>query len=276
MVGQPRPCIFCGPREAGNRMSGEHLWSEWMADLLPASHGRKYIETRQTFGARKIAIAKPAFRKRQGTANKRRIKVVCMKCNSEWMGDLESANKHVLTPLILGKAGQLASVERERIAQWTALKVMVSEHDPELGHKPMPIFSQATRDVFKTNQKVPSGFKIWVGAGGSPTWEVGFYRFTGGARYSPRPLLPGEIPPHGSVPPNLHAITWGLGKLLFHIIASTDPNFDRIVWDAPGLVALWPLDGRIITWPPPFSFTDLGVNQIALSMESQSIWPDRF
>jgi hypothetical protein len=76
-------CIFCGGGNvAGNRISEEHIWSDWMhkAKLLPASSTGNYFES--TKSTNLLSGKKSHFkRKRQGSIQGKKLKIVCENCN---------------------------------------------------------------------------------------------------------------------------------------------------------------------------------------------------
>src|SRR5579871_3463184 len=84
-----RSCAFC-PKEA--KISGEHLWSDWICELFP--------DIRVKF--RKWAAGDIDVNEWVADSIEHRLKVVCKPCNEGWMSTLESKHaKPAMKPLIL-------------------------------------------------------------------------------------------------------------------------------------------------------------------------------
>jgi hypothetical protein len=86
----PRECAFC---PATAKMSGEHIWSDWMNGLLP---GKKRFISKDKDG--KVIFQRIA-KELDWTA-----KVVCKPCNETWMSKIEGDHaKPSMEDLITGK-----------------------------------------------------------------------------------------------------------------------------------------------------------------------------
>jgi hypothetical protein len=85
-----RECAFCAHSA---KLSGEHIWSEWMRELFPTKKVRF-----TSFGEKHEVLRQWSSQDIDMTA-----KVVCQKCNNQWMSGLESAHaKPAMTDLIVG------------------------------------------------------------------------------------------------------------------------------------------------------------------------------
>jgi hypothetical protein len=100
---------------------------------------------------------------RQGTANTKKIKVVCQRCNSGWVGTLEGDVQPLLVPLIKGTSSALDAAARQIIAEWVVMKILVAEHISYLGHPADAIFDQSARDSSNS-----LGLSQMASASGSP------------------------------------------------------------------------------------------------------------
>src|ERR1039457_1463762 len=100
----PRPqrrCIVCG----GTPVTGEHLFSIWIGDLVPKTAARHMRTVRAAMGTGD-QLDRPYLdqaRRLEGDIKSSRLRTVCKRCNNEWMSAIESAAKPVMTPLILGQ-----------------------------------------------------------------------------------------------------------------------------------------------------------------------------
>ena len=65
--------------------------------------------------------------RKQGQAGSRRVKVVCQKCNNEWLSDLEKRTKRLLLLLIHGLPFTLGPDAQVLLATWAAKTIMAAE-----------------------------------------------------------------------------------------------------------------------------------------------------
>jgi hypothetical protein len=248
--------MFCGVRRPGNRMSGEHFWSDWMGPLLPQrSHRLEEL----------INYTRPPGRTVQGRTERtlpgaphsKKIEVVCKKCNSEWMSVLEGRVRPFLSPMIKGQFVALDEVARGMVARWIVLKTLVMEQEKPIGTKALPLHTDAEYQDFMNSWHVPDGFKIWIGHSDTQgDWGNSFSRYTGGIG-----IFRGDIPPTDFVPPakppNIQTITWGIGHLRVFVASTTDPDVrDGIGWNLGHFLPLWPIAEGDIVWPPSLRVLD--------------------
>jgi hypothetical protein len=261
----PGKCIFCeGGAVPGNPMSGEHLWSDWMSDILPGDpgiHHFEFFETKQ----RKNTTGERFERIRQGSANTKRIKVVCRECNNGWMSVLESEAKPFLKPLILGQPSLLGLSARKTLSEWFVLKALVAEHNAVKSSAADPIFEQEARDRFKSHREIPFGCRIWLCMHNGLKWSCAYSGHSAG-------ILPsGESPMPSPRRPNVYAATFGLGALLGYVFATTSSELnDRIKFNGfvPPLRILWPVADADIRWPPLHVLGDADGDRIANNVQA--------
>lgn len=217
-------------------------------------------ETVRSYKYETAPFAEEAFEVNHGATHKKKIHVVCSRCNNGWMNTLETAKRH-LKPMMLGEAITLDADAQRQIVEWIALKVLVLEHEPTGKRTPAPIFSRQHRLAFKETRAIPAGMRIWICARGGPRWHdslvIGAGRFLLSSRSGRNVPPPG--PEHNS-----QAVTWGIRNLLVHTFSITYPYLDaRTQWDGPpGSVQLWPSAGGSVSWPPSVFLTDLGCDAV--------------
>src|SRR4051812_58770 len=104
---------------------------------------------------------------------------------------------------------------------------------------------------------IPRGLKIWLARHTGEKWGAGYHRYVCGLTVShEKPKFrPAEDEPKEK---NVQDVTWGIGRLLIHLQATTDISiFDNIDFEpSEGLVQLWPLTGNNIQWPPQVILSD--------------------
>ncbi|WP_147155966.1 hypothetical protein [Reyranella soli] len=243
-----------------------------MGDYFPHDPGAERVEFMEDLESERSMRPVKLERAKLGAANKKKIYVVCDRCNSGWMSRLEKATKPTLVQLITGVPTLLDDAAVQRLVNFVALKAMVAEHDVFKGRTPMPIYDSAARRRFMDTGIAPDGIRMWIGAGGGPKWRTGFYRFVSGVRLIKAPLGATVEPNFVRSGANIHSVTWGLGSCFFHVVATTNMEFYRQHgWDVPpGLFAIWPLQAGTLVWPPNFAFTDWAIDELSVSLRGLS------
>ena len=144
-----RECAFC-PSTA--KLSGEHIWSDWLNPLLP---GRKQFNLRND--KRQIIRTWPSPELNWKT------KVVCKSCNNGWMSNLESQHaKPSLSELIRGKKGILIDRSRAKSISLFAFKTaVIFDH---LMRDRKPFFNNTVRYEFRNSLTIPAGVGVFIAA----------------------------------------------------------------------------------------------------------------
>ena len=143
----PRECAFC-PNTA--KLTGEHIWSDWINPLLP---GRKRFNIRNDKRQVIKTWTSPQFNWK--------AKVVCGTCNSGWMSNLENQHaKPSLSALILGKPGVLINQSRAKsIALFAFKNAVVFDH---LATSREPFFERSVRHEFRTSFAMPPNVTVFL------------------------------------------------------------------------------------------------------------------
>jgi hypothetical protein len=267
-----RECVFCGSHGPGTVITGEHLWSDWMASYLPEDPTAKRIEFMEDLESEKSMRPILIESTKPGAANKKKMRVVCATCNSGWMSIMENDTKPMLLPLITGRQSSLDAGSIQQLMQWVTLKTMVAEHDVFDGRTPMPIYDSVARRRFMDTRDIPDGIWAWIGPGGSPKWCTGFHRHVTGVRSTSAPAGSVIEPNFVRLSANIHSVTWGIGCFFVHVIATTEMKFySRHVWEVPpGLIPIWPPNGRVVPWRPDYAFWDGAIDAMASSLREVS------
>lgn len=90
--GLGRKCIFC----EGEPVSREHLWPQWLAEVVPADAAIECSHTWQRGTSEPTEFAQRPF---QLT-----VRAVCENCNGGWMSVIENEAKHLASGMIQGRA----------------------------------------------------------------------------------------------------------------------------------------------------------------------------
>jgi hypothetical protein len=121
----PGKCIFCG----GGDLRKEHIWSQWIHQLLGTSGATTRIEFKWVISPSEHRPKLVTRKERQGQVATKKLRVVCTACNNEWMSGIENTSESILTPLIIGKECKLDIISQKMIAIWVALKILTIEHN---------------------------------------------------------------------------------------------------------------------------------------------------
>lgn len=177
------------------------------------------------------------------------------------MSALETLAQPILTPMILGKKTLLTEAMRKIIVEWAVMKFLVSEHEQRNNF----ITGTADRSAFMSTRTIPSFYKLWIATCGKGKWRDAFIRNS--ITYSRAEELP-----EGAKGRNTQSMTWGVGNIFFHHLATTVPGLD---FDLPSevsetVIRLWPSLPGDILWPPAFAVTEEQADVIAYSLERLS------
>jgi hypothetical protein len=223
-------CAFCN-RTA--KLSGEHLWSEWMRNLFP---GKKFNFVRRDDAGNIIAHwSLPGI---DLTAN-----VVCKPCNEGWMSSLESKlAKPAMADLIRGHHNIRISPERAQdVARFAFKTAVIVDH---MGPNP-PFFLKSVRRRFARSLSIPRNVVIWFGR----YQPLGSGRFSGNYH---------AATPSASESIQLYVCTYAVGHLFFQVVAADLPrNFPSFTPYPESFkylsIPLWPTLSSDFIWPPKSS-----------------------
>jgi hypothetical protein len=106
-----RDCVFCGGPLGGPASSKEHIFPRWLQEHL----GLKGEEVVSLLYADSGKIA----RRRTHSLSAHVSGLVCRRCNTDWLADLEAQAKPILIPLVDGSfSGQVRGKDCQIIAFW--------------------------------------------------------------------------------------------------------------------------------------------------------------
>jgi hypothetical protein len=239
----PRRCIFC----SNLRVTGEHLWSEWLHPYLPKLEDPKKHEVYRVI--RNFKVVEYRDKKPQvGHTYTKRVFVACKQCNSGWMGAIEEAAKPILIPLLQGVPVTLTAEHRMALAKWIALKVMVAEHENPRD----AVIRQPARTDFMNSGAIPSEIRIWIGYHDDPGWYTGYWHRTALVTLGLASSLP--PPPVLRNVKNIQTTAFGIGHLFTFSWVTTIDELELglgSLEEAGVVKRLWPLIESNIAWPLP-------------------------
>jgi hypothetical protein len=248
-------CIFCGGA-SGATISKEHIFPDWLRELFPRSPHHTHTHGITSWVGLRAGSPITTRRQRQGQVTGRRVRIVCKKCNNEWLSDLEGRTKPLILDLLRGGHDGLSPEEQNLLATWAAKTCMTAEF---LDRSKIAIPQGDRTHLMRTISPPKTGWWIWIAGNAGLEWIAGISHFS--AHFSEIP----PIAPEATGIPNVQSTTLGLGCLLFHIVSTTFPDLSFALDDPAisDLRPIWPASGAALPWPPDRFLTDEGVNGVA-------------
>src|ERR1700693_636181 len=144
----PRPCAFC-PSIA--KISGEHIWSQWMAKLFPSA----------AVNFSKIEKDGSVSKRWRMSGLDMAANVVCKTCNETWMSAVEvEYAKPAMADLILGKPVKQITPERAHGISLLAFKTAVIAN--HMLPEDEEFFDISHRYAFRETLSIPPKVGMWL------------------------------------------------------------------------------------------------------------------
>ncbi len=228
----PKECAFC-PSTA--TLTGEHLWSDWINNVLPKS---TYSFRRMDTTSKKVSTWKAE------TLNLK-ARVVCGPCNRGWMSDIDAREaKPSLSPLISDTSPRVLPIRvLISIAVFLLKTAVVADH---MGTGGSPFFTIDERYTFRERQRIPVGVSMWIGA-----LEDSFRGTFKTAHVLP---LSSGVNDFG-----LYVFTYIVGHLVLKLVGAKWATYNpsrsflppiQLDSDATFMTQFWRIGGSV-KWPPP-------------------------
>ena len=163
-------CLFCG----STGMSKEHIWSDWLSDVLPTTDVHNQNITYSPFHLKADVGAERVTK--QGSLLQRKIRKVCVRCNTGWMSTIVDKAKPIAMRLIRGELIDLTESDMRHLASWIAICTIVAEFT-EPGT--IGISQEEINEVYNT-QAPPSYWSICIGRYKGKDWAPYRYHHRGG------------------------------------------------------------------------------------------------
>jgi hypothetical protein len=237
-----KKCAFC-TRPAD---SPEHVFSDWMLSLLPPNE--RYI-CNERLVSRDEYIRYPRKKIRVVA------KVVCTRCNNNWMSALESRLKPILKDALFDEVHRTFSpAQLETIAAF-AFKTLVLANHKDLATT--PFFTAAERFRFRRALHIPNGVQVWMATRKAIAGKYfGFWK----SAY-------GKSDKHFSYGFANYICTWNFQNIVLQIVATkwqdkrrrntTPPiSFPQEDYWKDASILIWPSPSAEIQWPPTFYLGD--------------------
>ncbi|MDD1534573.1 MULTISPECIES: hypothetical protein [unclassified Bradyrhizobium] len=243
-------CIFCNEPA---RRTAEHIFGQWMKDRFTSTftrtdHFTSFTDWRS--GAPISTMAKGRLH-RQGNPHAQQLRLVCKRCNNEWMSRLQTSASDVLSALMRDDWSTLDRVGIRHLAAWSAMVTMCFEF-ADLKTQAIP---QQEREILMNTGAPPDNWIIGFGrvaASVDPesTWHRGAY------------IGPPIIGP-GLPACNVQTTTIVLRSCFVHCLsgpARLIPQPEHYAASL-GIRQFWPISNNVPTMP--LAFTAAGLARVA-------------
>jgi hypothetical protein len=241
-------CIFCG----GGGLSKAHIFPAWL-HLYNKERTDKHIQEVGTFETFTPRSRTPAPRRtiHQGDAGTKKVRKVCIKCNSGWLGDIETPAKPLVLWLMRQKHKTITPSMQRILARWFCAITMLL--DAAVGAETSAV-PQADRDHFRLHKDPPDHWRIWIARYVGENWQLHRVRHVG-----LKVLKRSEL----SEPErcNTQVTTLVIRRLCAHIFSST--AFSLPGYEGIALQQLWPPSDTSHPWALAPNVTDEGVVVLA-------------
>lgn len=238
-------CVFCG----GARLTKEHIWSDWLKNVIPASDAHIQFRTYTAFEHEaRVAFVRPYLDGRQGSQNQRKLRNVCLACNGGWMHDIVDLAKPPAEKIVRGEHIVLSARDQINVATWITISSIMAEFT-DVKTQAIP----ASERIRLKSLKAPlDNWTISVGRYEGKGWSPMRYRHHGTEFIRTRESPPRQSTIASSKRGYMQVSNIVLGNAFFHVFSSTDADLVfhfRTFWNWPGkLIRIWPNSGRAIDW----------------------------
>lgn len=239
-----------------------------MHDLLPKGANGTYEGEFTEEDPKSGELLNQSVRTKPGELYTRKLKVVCDRCNNEWMSRIEEAIIPTLTSIIQGKRVTLDAAELKSLSHWATLKSIVLEHGNGSKDHVTPL---KDRMAFAFEGTIPSYFSIYFLSHASAS-EIGYVRTSHAISLTSGP----PTPPLEDRVKNVQQISVMLGRAMLHVNAAYVDGFrieDRL--DMPKVIErrIWPPNQIPLSWPAEPFLTTNQMRDLAYAMERVTALP---
>lgn len=252
-------CVFCG--KAG--VTKQHMWPDWLKSIVPrVGNGHKQFLARFNFSSPDYCEYMPDIQLKRGPAGARKIRKVCNKCNSGWMGGLETAAKPMLTKMICGEKLALDEASQTAISAWAMMTSIIAEYTDILTQS----IPASDRRHLMSDRTPTDAWQVWIGNYVGNNWKQRYLHYGVATKldYGFRIVQSGYT---------TQTSTFVLGNLLIYATSSTLPKLESLfeVNMHDTLLQVWPTSSTTIRWPPARTLNDTDADQISKVLLSECL-----
>jgi hypothetical protein len=256
-VASPNPrraCVFC--KATDRKISKEHVFPKWLRTVIEGGTGEPIERAR-------------IVKSRDGTILRHdpwkdiplnwQVAAPCTTCNEGWMEDIEDETRPILTPLIQHEDAELQPLDKETLARWATLRVLMGQYG-DAADRPKVIPPERYHRFYEARE-LPAKAQIWMARrNGEGSWPTDFQR---------KELFIGlEKPPT----PNAYITAFAVGHVAF-VFWGHEVQEGATVHLGEGmrpfLLPIWP-DIGLGSWPPPGLLGPRGLTTVVNNLVSTS------
>ncbi len=240
-------CIFCGRND--QKMSNEHVWPEWLDNLLPPG----VAEKDHTYSFEDAERGE--YRRLQGMPpHNVKVRDVCRPCNEGWMNQAEEAARPIISRMVgAQRETELHAIEQAKLAFWGVMKGLVAVRVGGESKLTRAALVDDYHDLYacKESRMPPDGFLVHIARA---AWSVkrapaGYFRLSGINRQE------GEGDKFDG-----YALVFSALDLVVIILRVFGVKPTRFIpFDderfADAIRRVWPIEPAGVTWPPEKALT---------------------
>ena len=231
-------CVFCNR----SSVTKEHIFPAWIGKAM-----RKDPVWRDKFlGGRAGYWSGP--KTNEWTTDRplgMEANLVCAKCNSRWMGDIENTAKPILTKMIFGEDTiELDQDTQQVVATWACLRTLLAH-----SIRPPHPLTRSWYDHLLSTHSPPDGWEIFT-----TRYTGRFGQFMESSRFELRLAKAGRaLPTRAGEKGVLTTIL--IGYLAIHCRAIV-PEILSKGYTRTNILRIWPSSPLVLIWPPRTQISD--------------------
>lgn len=244
-----RRCIFCD----GSNLTREHVFPNWLRNYIDRKYDRTFHTETTTDPYSGQTETKNGRLNRPGDPLSQRLKVVCAKCNNEWMSAQQTKSKDLLIKLVDNTWETMSPVEAEALSSWITMTTMVLDTAHSIDKVAT---EQWQRTKFFETKLPPDGWSLFIARRLPENTHMSFnhtgtiLKFKG--RNNGREFIPTPLKEPLIAKCNLQVTLFYLGSAIFIAVNKnfrwTDIDIGKI--SEGNAIQVWPLPYTAIQPPP--------------------------
>jgi hypothetical protein len=198
-------CAFCGRQGS---LTKQHVIPDRLKKIVPRqvnTHTQTLLRL-ERFGQHLIPVP-TVVKQKSGHSGTRKVRRVCLQCNTKWMRQIEEESFPLLAPYIQGSTEFIREDVQRCIANIAALIASVADLDDPSNSG----VSKEERDYLRQNRTPPPHWHVFIGRVDSVDWETKWRHFGCGLFKSDAIVDPSNR--------NTQGTTIGMGKILLQVIS---------------------------------------------------------
>ncbi|OEZ50347.1 hypothetical protein JAB1_14620 [Janthinobacterium sp. MP5059B] len=248
-------CAFC----KNDANSDEHVLPQWLDKILtPRKHEDRTFQSKSR--TKTDGMSSTVVKQKNGSPRSKRLKVVCVKCNNEWMSVLQDRASSIIIKMIQDVNFLISTKDQAILAAWATMTAMTFEFDD-----PDTMSILETERLWLRSLRLPpqGEWRIFVGRHSGESWKCRLFHHGYRMFRADKTPLVSET--------NSQKTIVGIENLDFMIFSTRLENptvspFDQSPSEfskSHGLIQLHPPTGEDIEWHKSKIRPDIEITHIA-------------